>query len=209
MWGLMRFLATGAFAFTTSVGPSEAQKHDDVRYRYRTPDRTQEFVVRSTGQGTIASFETSKSVYSEGFFDEPNSGKFVECNSTAIRCVMADGALFAIPTGRTIEGQTYSANGAILKIVSCTRSDENGCSAMLVASLCPYLSGDRCTQTKVGRNDEPGRNTFFFYNRDFGVTSFGTGGTRVEDREILATAKELASMYQLAGDNGMLAQLRR
>lgn len=133
----------------------------------------------------------------------------VDCSDAAYLCLRTFHSVLAVPRdGNLTAGRQFSADGARLRVIECFATVESPCRAALIASACEVLvSPDRCALAEGGSagDSQIQQTTYFIYNRDFGVTSFGTGGAMPASAEQVASAAQVVSrQYLLQGTTGLL-----
>lgn len=120
------------------------------------------------------------------------------CSDSQIECLKADPYVFAVPRAQIQDGYTFEREGIRFTIERC---NDATCRSVLVRADCESFGVDRqCSTNPKGRaaSAVPGEVTYFVYQRDRGVISFGSSA---EGDGIASLSEE----YVLAGVRGILA----
>lgn len=186
--------------------PAGAQQIETrTRYLYRSADRAQEFAIVISGGASLGIFRTIAPRRGTNVLGEATGVSFLDCSTSEFFCTMVGGGIFAVPKKMPAAGKVFSVRGAKLKLLSCKRYNNNICTVAIVTSICKYTKENICAE-KPSAGAVRGRNFYFYYNEDFGVTSFGTGGQPVGDKDLKSMAEERVGDYVLVGDKGLLAE---
>jgi len=167
---------------------------------YLNSDRTSA-VTFDRGELTIGMTEEARRTLTEA---DGLRGDFVwdapiqPCSDAQFECLKADPYVFAVPRGPLQDGQTFEREGVRFTVERC---DDSSCGSVLIRADCESFGpGRRCSTHPRGRaaSTTPGEVTYFVYQRDRGVVSFGstTNG---------AGGASLSDDYVLAGRRGLLA----
>lgn len=120
------------------------------------------------------------------------------CSDAEFECLKADPYVFAVPRGQLQSGYTFEREGIRFTVERC---NDAPCRSAIVRADCEsFGAGRQCSTNSQGRaaSATPGEVTYFVYQRDRGVVSFGSSA---DD----AGASSRSGDYVLTGRRGILA----
>lgn len=120
------------------------------------------------------------------------------CSDAEFECLKADPYVFAVPRGQLRSGYTFEREGIRFTVERC---NDAPCRSVVIRADCEsFGAGRQCSTNARGRaaSATPGAVTYFVYQRDRGVVSFGSSPDGGE-------AASLSEEYVLVGSRGVLA----
>jgi hypothetical protein len=203
-----RIAAATKILLLAVIWDCSAFAYDGEGAKYVSPDRTEQYVFLAK----IAEYQyvyphkrIGGQIFPPDQSDQVPNAATGDCSDPAFRCVNYDYQAFAVPKKGLTPNDHYVAAGNFFEVVQCVRENGNVCQVALIRDKCYYIN-KLGTCDPVEANSEERQTPwlmYFFYNDDFGVTSFGIAPSRPDDAPV-ETVSAFAKKYVLVRDNGLL-----